>query len=98
MELLLFFSGAYIVFGLFFLLSLRKETSKIAFQADLMVFSVFGFFMLTGFSNMEEMTKKTLGILCTIYGIIDLIYGMISTLIKMKKEIDEDEISKMSRE
>lgn len=94
MELLLFISGAYIVFGLFSLLGLKKETNKIAFQADLMVFSVFGFFMITGFSNMEEMTKETLGIICTIYGFIDLAYGITSTLIKMKREISKDKIVK----
>lgn len=93
MELLLFISSTYVVCGLFFLLGLRKESNKIVFQADLMVFSVFGFFLLAGFSNMKEVTKETLGIICTIYGSIDLAYGIISTLIKMKKEIDKNDIS-----
>lgn len=89
MDLLLWLSGAYMIYCLFSLIGLRKSRNENIYQVDCMVTSAFGFFLLAGFSGMEELTKESFGILCTVYGFMILIYGILSFLIKAKNELEK---------
>ena len=66
MELLLWFSGVYIIYCILSIIGLWKKNKESNFQIDIMVTSAFGFFLLAGFSNMKGLTKGSLGILCVI--------------------------------
>ena len=87
MELLLWLSGAYLIYCLFSLIGLRKAGNKSICQVDCAITSAFGFFLLTGFYNKKKITKELFGILCAVYGFIILIYGFLSFLIKAKNKL-----------